>query len=74
MLAYKSDNIKYEVFNIVIVHPNGMPIRLLSDNGRTVETGETDCAKDHCETLFHGIFKSNVAIITPDARYALRVY
>jgi hypothetical protein len=74
LFAYKSDNIKNEVFNVIVVHPGGIPIRLLSNNGASVETGETQCTKRHCETLFHGIFKSNATIITPDARYSLRVF
>jgi hypothetical protein len=74
LFAYKSDNIKNEVFNVIVVHPGGMPIRLLSNNGASLETGETQCTKRHCATLFHGIFKSNAAIITADARYSLRVF
>jgi hypothetical protein len=74
LLSYKSDNLKNEVFNVIVVHPNKIPIRLQSNNGATVETGETQCTEKYCETLFHGIFKSNATIITPDARYSLRVF
>jgi hypothetical protein len=72
--AYKSDNVKNEIFIIIVVHPINMPIRLLArDNGEVV-SGETQCNKEYCETIFPGVFKSKISLVTPDGRVLLKVF
>lgn len=74
LYAYKSDNVKNEIFVIIVVHPIYMPVRLLVGDAEMVETGETVCKDVYCETVFPGVFKSKLSLIAPEGRYSLRVF
>ena len=73
LYGYKSNNVKKEIFNIIVVHPINMPIRLLVGDGERIETGEIECVNGFCETIFQGIFKSNLSLISPKGDFYLGV-
>jgi hypothetical protein len=72
LLAYKSDNIKKEIFNIIVAHPIGESITLISEDRLKTDSGLTNCYSGYCETTFHGIFKSNIFMITASGRFYIQ--
>jgi len=71
LYVYKSDNVKKEIFLLIVAHPIDIPIRLLVEDGERIEAGETKCINELCETVFPGVFKSKLSLITSDSRHSL---